>query len=217
MSTIDLSQLSAEQLSDLENKLNQKKEQERKKRDQERKAYEADRDDFVLKIISKAKALSEQIKAFKIEVEKGMEHHAEKLNQYGEMRSNSKGGFTINNSNGQKQVKRLRDTEPSWDERADKAVELIKEVLGETVKKRDRDTYEILMSFIERNNKGDLEMSKVMNLLQHEDRYTDPRWKEGLRLLREAYSNQLKGYGYAFKEKGEQGKWESISLSFSSL
>jgi hypothetical protein len=56
-----------------------------------------------------------------------------------------------------------------------------------------------------------------MVLLQHENNFDDTRWIEGLRLLRESYSNVLKGYGYLFKEKGKDGKWKTITLNFSSL
>lgn len=146
-----------------------------------------------------------------------MEEHAVKLAHYGKLRSNSKGGFSITTENGALRVTRRRDTEPVWDERAAKAVELIKDFLGDTIKKRDIDTYEVLMTFIERNEKGDLEFARVMDLFKHESRFEDERWQEGLRLIKQSYGNHLKGYGYEFKRKAADGKWDNILLNFSSL
>jgi hypothetical protein len=146
-----------------------------------------------------------------------MDKHSEKLAGYGKIRGNSKGGFSITNSDDTMRITRRRDTEPVWDERSTKAIELIKDFLSDTIKKRDLKLYEILIGFLERNEKGDLEYNRVMDLYKHEDKFDDPRWKEGLRLIKESYSNHLKGFGYEFKIKNESGKWENLLLNFSSL
>jgi hypothetical protein len=48
----------------------------------------------------------------------------------------------------------------------------------------------------------------------YEDKFDDPCWKEGLKLIKESFSNHLKGYGYEFKVKGDDGKWENLYLNF---
>ena len=73
------------------------------------------------------------------------------------------------------------------------------------------------MGFLEKNQDGDLEYSDVMNLYKHENEFNDPRWKEGLKLIKESFSNHLKGYGYEFKVKADDGKWQKLYLNFSSL
>ncbi|MDC9722399.1 MAG: hypothetical protein PSN34_06455 [Urechidicola sp.] len=74
------------------------------------------------------------------------------------------------------------------------------------------------MSFLIRNKSGDLEYSRVMDLLSHEDKYTDERWVEGLHLVKESYSNVMKGYGYQLMHRPKEGdKWDNINLSFSSI
>jgi ribosomal protein L31E len=145
-----------------------------------------------------------------------MENQALKLAEYGKIRGNSKGGFTVTNSDDTMRITRRRDTEPAWDERSTKAVQLIKDFLSDTIKKRDVKLYEILIGFLEKNGKGDLEYSSVMNLYSHEDKFEE-RWKEGLRLIKQSFSNHFKGYGYEFKFKEEDGKWQNIILNFSSL
>ena len=208
------SELTAEELKAL---LANKEKQEKAAKEEARKNYEVERDSAIGSLISEAYRLSVMLKAFKDEAHKVMEEQAEKLEQYGGIRSNSKGGFSLTDSKGNQRVTRRRDTEPVWDERATKGVDLLKDFLGDTVKKRDLKLYEILIKFLERNEKGDLEYAKVMDLLQHEDKFDDPRWVEGLKLVKEGYSISLKAFGYEFKVKGTDGKWGSLVLNFSSI
>eukprot|EP01038_Epipyxis_sp_PR26KG_P000918 gene918-1293_t len=142
-----------------------------------------------------------------------MDNQANKLANYGKIRGNSKGGFSVSDRNDTMKVTRRRDTEPVWDERSTKAIELIKEFLGDAIKKRDLDMYEILMGFLERNEKGDLEYARVMDLYKHEAKFDDERWKEGLRLIKESFSNHLKGFGYEFKFRNDEGKSVNMSIA----
>jgi hypothetical protein len=211
---IDLNELSTKDLEDL---LAKKKKNEASKLEKEKKEYEAHRDETVFKIIKTVETLSEELSGFKMFCHIEMENQAKKLEGYGKIRSNSKGGFSITNSDDTMRVIRRRDTEPVWDERASKGTDLIKDFLGDTIKKKDQSLFEILMGFLERNEKGDLEFARVMDLYKHESKYQDPRWQEGLRLLKESFSTHLKGFGYEFKVKGEDGKWNSLLLNFSGL
>lgn len=204
-------------IAELEAMLKSKKEAQAKKMEKERIEYEKSRDEKVTAMMLTAKALFRELGEFKQFCHIEMDNQAVKLAEYGKIRSNSKGGFSISDTEDTMRIKRRRDTEPSWDERSTKAIELIKEFLGDAIKKRDVKMYEILMGFLERNANGDLEYSRVMDLYKHEDKFEDPRWKEGLRLIKESFSNHLKGFGYEFKFKDEQGHWENIILNFSSI
>jgi len=212
--TLDPSTLSTKELEQL---LKKRKAAEAKQLEAEKKAYEANRDKVVANMLITAQNLAKEIAEFKQYCHIEMDKQAIKLSEYGKIRSNSKGGFSVTNSEDEFRVTRRRDTEPAWDERSVKAIELIKDFLGDTIKKRDQKLYEILLGFLERNQNGDLEYSRVMDLLKHEDKYDDARWKEGLRLIKESFSNHLKGFGYEFKHKDENGKWQNILLNFSSL
>ncbi|WP_376777297.1 DUF3164 family protein [Flavobacterium covae] len=212
--TIDISKMS---VAELEAFLQKKKDKEAKQLAKEKETYERERDEKAQTMVRTAKAFFKELSEFKQYCHIEMEDQANKLANYGKIRGNSKGGFSISDTNDTVKVTRRRDTEPVWDERSNKAVELIKDFLSDSIKKRDLDMYEILMSFLERNENGDLEYKRVMDLYKHEDKFNDPRWKEGLRLIKESFSNHLKGYGYEFKFKNESGKWENVILNFSSL
>lgn len=208
-------ELTTQELKEL---LKKREDLEKKALAKEKRAYEKDRDEKVFNILTTAKTMFKELKEFKDYCHIEMDKQAIKLSEYGKIRSNSKGGFSVTNTEDTLRVTRRRDTEPVWDERSTKAIELIKDFLSDTIKKRDVKLYEILLGFLERNQNGDLEYSRVMDLYKHEDKYDDPRWKEGLRLIKESFSNHLKGFGYEFKIKNEQsGKWENILLNFSGL
>lgn len=211
---IDLSNCSPEEL---EAALAKSRKKAAKKREAEKLAYEEARDDDMAEIIKEARELSGRLFVLKQLCHAKMEKQEEALKNYGSIKKSSKGGFTLKNSDDSYRITRRRDTKPSWDERSEKAIELLKDFLLDTVKKRDVKLYEILMSFLEKNAKGDLEYSRVMDLIKHEDKFDDARWHEGLQLIKESYSNHLRAYGYDFKVKKASGDFERIVLNFSSL
>ncbi|WP_367867873.1 DUF3164 family protein [Pedobacter sp. WC2423] len=180
-------------------------------------AYIKNRDAQLEELSAEALELGLQLARFKSKVHAVMNKQAEALAAYGKVRGNSKGGFSITNAASNLRIVRRRDTEPTWDERASKAVDLIKDFLGDTIKKRDVKLYEILIKFLEKNHNGDLEYSAVFGLMEHEDKFDDPRWLEGLRLLKQSYTVTLKCFGYEFKQKNDAGKWITQVLNFSSL
>lgn len=214
---INIDQLSPAQLIALQAQLAKKQAKAQKEKDKARMSYERQRENTIRKIVSRAKSLSQILLEFKQLIAEEMETQHQALTEYGEIRGNSKGGFSITSADGSMRVIRTRDTEPFWDERGTKAVVMLKEFLEETAKKRDKDLFEILMGFLSRNDKGDLEYAKVFHLLKHRNAFSDPRWIEGLNLLEESFQVNLRGYGYEIKVKDEQGKWQMIGLNFTSL
>lgn len=198
--------------------LAEKEKDEKQAREREKNEYENKRDAFVKKITAQAIDLHVQLREFKEELHKEFDEHQIRLNEYGEIRSNSKGGFSITTKDGKLRARRTLSTAPAWDERSSKALELLSDFLQDTVKKRDKKLYEILITFIQKNEKGELEYAKVMHLLQHKEKYSDPRWVEGLKLIQESYNVQLRGYGYEFFHKEEEGgSWEKIEINFTAI
>lgn len=210
---MEIKDLSTEELKQL---LAQKEKEEKAERLKKKAAYEEKRDKIVKMLMMQADDIHYKLKNFKELTHRLMEEQAIALEDYSKINKKSKGGFSITDSSGQLRITRRRDTEPFWDERGNTAVAQIKDFLVDTVKKKDLKTFEIMMSFMEKNKAGDLEYSRVFLLLQHEDKYDDPRWVQGLQLLRESYSVTMKGYGYEFKVKTDKG-WETLPLNFSSL
>ena len=217
MNTIDIDQLTPEQEQALMKKLEAKQAKARAAKDREKTKYEKEREKVIIALVKKGKTIQQGLMDFKGALSTLMQDQHDALTEYGEIRGNSKGGFSITSSDGTMRITRTRDTEPYWDERGTKAVAMLKEFLEETSKKRDKDLFDILMGFLSRNEKGDLEYAKVFQLLKHRNTFSDPRWIEGLNLLEESFQVNLRGYGYEIKVKDEQGKWQLVSLNFTSL
>jgi len=215
--SINIEELTPEQIEKLQADLAAKKSKAIKEKKRARMNYEKNRDKNIKNLVGRGKSLSNILAEFKMLISKEMEAQHQALTAYGEIRGNSKGGFSITSSDGNMRVTRTRDTEPYWDERGTKAVAMLKEFLEETAKKRDKDLFEILMGFLAKNDKGDLEYSRVFHLLKHRHAFTDPRWTEGLNLLEESFQTNLKGYGYEVKVRATEGKWDSVDLNFTSL
>lgn len=211
---IDLDDLTEEQLATA---IEKKRKQKAQKREQAKKRYEAARDVAGSLLLVNAQDLHTALSKFKKLCHTTMETQHEATVNYGAVNRRSKGGFSIQASDGSWKVTRRRDTNHSWDERSNKGVALIKDFLGDKVKKAAQKEYDIIMSFLERNQQGDLEYSKVMQLLQHKDKYQDQRWVEGCTLVLEGYNINFKAYNYEFKTKNPEGGWINLSLNFSSL
>lgn len=182
----------------------------------EQNKYLQAKDVTVRELIHQAGLVATILADFKHEVQERMNQAKEELENYKGLRANSKGGFSLTDTSDMFKVVRVRATEPHWDERSSKAIELIKDFLQDTVKKRDVKLYEILIGFISRNQNQDLEYAKVMELMQHRDKFDDQRWLTGLDLIQESYSVHMRAYGYEFKIRNTEGKWEPLCLSFSS-
>ncbi|WP_392471273.1 DUF3164 family protein [Sphingobacterium cellulitidis] len=213
----DISTMTPEQRKALMQQLAKEEKAEKAKKAKAKKAYEKDRDTSVEELFSEAEQISLAMARFKTKMHAVMEKQQEKLNEYGGVRSDSKGGFSLTHTDGTMRVTRRRDTDPTWDERANKAEELIRSFLSDSVKKSNKEMYELLMTFIARNDKGELEYASVMRLIQHEHLYNDPRWIEGLQLIKESYRILFKAYSYEFKFKNPVGKWERLKMNFSEL
>jgi ABC-type Fe3+/spermidine/putrescine transport system ATPase subunit len=200
----------------LEQMLQAKKAEKEQQRQAERQAYESKRDAFVKRVIGEAVSYNGLLKDFKADLVQSFEEFEKQLNEYGEIRSNSKGGFSITSSDGKYRIRRIRATSPEWDERSKKGEALIIEFLQEQI--TDTKIHKLVMSFLQRNEKGELEYSRVMNLLNMKTDFDDPRWVEGLELMQESYNVTLRAYQFEFQVKDDiSGKWQRLEMNFSSI
>ena len=215
MDKVDLSQLDAQELKKL---LAEKEKQERKEREAKRKKYEKERDEMVRYLMTKAKDLNRILSEFKEEVFLRLTSFEEKARNYGDIRSNSKGGFSLRTSDNEMLVRYERNVVNEFDERADMALELIKEFLESTVKKRDQKSYIIISKLLTRNKAGDLNVSRVIQLLDLRNEFNDERWQKAMNLLEESYRDRPISYGVSFYTKNKTtGKDEQLPLNFSAI
>lgn len=204
--------------AELEKALEARKKAKEAQRKKEKEAYESQRDSMIISLVDKAQELSKELSKFKGVVFQEIEAFQELANKYGDIRSNSKGGFSLRTNNGEFKVSYFRNIINNFDERADKALALIKEFLESTVKKRDLQSYKIISTLLVRNKAGDLNVSRVIQLLDLRHEFTDKRWTEAIRLLEESYRDRPIAYNISFFQRNETtGKDELIPLNFSAI
>ncbi len=211
---MDTKDLTREQLEEL---LAKKKAEEKQERAQKRQDYEQKRDELVSQVMSRAKVLQDQMRDFKQYVIKQLEDFRTTAAEYGDIRSNSKGGFSLRHRETQEIVSLDRNAVSEYDERASMAEDLIKEFLEDKIKKRDLPSYRTIMALIERNKQGDLTPSQVAKLLKVRDNYEDERWVKAMQLFEESFRIREISYSVSFFRKDKMGKDVAISLTFASL
>lgn len=211
---LDLTQLTDEQL-EAALKVRQKRKDEEDAA--KRLAYENEREELVNELCYEAAGLQQAMEDFHAKALEKMKAFRERTKEYGGIRSNSKGGYSIENKKNDLKVTLAYRTIMGFDERIVMAEELIKEFMGETVKKSSKPIYNLLMGFLEKNKEGKLEPARVMELVKNEKEFDDPRWLKAIKLIKESYSQKDTKYYLDFAHKRESGTWEYVNLSFSSL
>jgi len=215
MSEEKINDLSTEELERL---LAKRKQEQKEQARLARETYEAHRDTLVVDMIIKANKLHHEMVAFKNEAVAKLEEFRKVAQEYGEIRSNSKGGFSLRSSDQQLMVSYDRNTKSEYDERADLAEQLLREFLADKVKKRDKKAYQTIMALITRNSKtGQFNPVSINSLLSVEDNYDDERWVKAMKLFKESYNNIFISMSVSFYKKDGQDKDQLIPLTFASL
>lgn len=202
---------------ELEQMLADRKKKEKEEKLAKKEAYEKKRDEFVYSMVKRAIVLHNEMKYFKKYCLEELEKMREEANDYGDIRSNSKGGFSLRHRETQEMVSLDRNSVPEYDERAAMAEGLIKEFIEDKVKKKDMQTYRTIMALLERNKQGDLTPSRVASLLKVRDNYDDERWKKAMELFEESFRIREISYSVSFFTKDNMGKDKAIALTFASI
>lgn len=205
-------------LDELELMLADKKKQDSENRRKERDDFEEMIDTETSLMVRKALDLRSAIEAFYTETTGSLNAMREMLNEYGKIKSNSKGGFHLKTKDGNHKIVYRFKTNCDWDTRSAKAEDLLKDFLNDVILKRDSDSYALIMAMLEKNNMGKLEYSRLQSLYSQEERFDDPRWKEAIRLFKESYIVTGSKMVLEFYKRNEESlKWEPISLNLSSF
>lgn len=212
---VDLNAMSS---ADLEKELQRRSDAKRAEERQKREAYERFINNSVDKIVHDATLLNSHLNQFFYDSTKSLQGMKMELDKYGEIRSSSKGGFSRISKNGKHKVVYRYTTISDWDERAKKAEDLLREFLGDFVKKRDIKMFNIISALLEKNKEGNLEFSRIQSLYSRESEFDDPRWKEAIKLFKESYKAvDSKMRIEVYKRSEVSNKWELIPLNLSSF
>lgn len=204
-------------LEELEQALAEKKKEAALVKQQRRLEYEKSRDELVTELVARARVLNTQMKDYKAYCLKAMQDFKLKALEYGDIRANSKGGFSLRNSETGELASLDRNMINEYDERAAIAEDLIKEFLEDKIRKKDMQTYRTIRALVDRNKKGDFKPGQVASMLKIKDNYDDPRWIKAMELFEESYNTREISYSVSFYRKDTMGKDQSIILSFTGI
>lgn len=216
MTTIDLTQLSSEQLA---HALTIKRSQEKAAAAQKRNAYESLKADFADRIKgSLTQAMSTMEMFHKMIVDESGAFY-EVMKEYGALRSDHQRGYTLQVDDFKVEVK--SNKVKRFDERADIAAARLIDFLKTWIYGRqsgsDDPMYQLAMTLLERNRYGDLDYKSISKLYDLESKFADPEYSQIMQLFKESNVVEATAINYYFHERTPLGLWRKLEPSFNRM
>lgn len=214
---IDLSQMTAEEKKALLAQLNADASESRQAK---RDAYEALRAEFMHRVEEFLVNVTADVKDFKQWLEKESEGFISVMRDYGQLKNADQRNYTITDGDFRLQV--ASNSVKGFDERADMAAErlvaYLKNYMQKSEKGQEDPMYQLAMTLLERNQRGDLDYKSISKLYELEDRFGDQKYKDIMTLFKESNVVQKTAVNYYFfRRHKETGVWMRIEPSFCRL
>ena len=214
METQDLSKLST---ADLEAVLASRRAVEMEERNKRRKDYEGLRDSTVVEMVSKANALKDALKDFKVAVWDNVSTLYRMLQEHSDRHKDGKGTVTLETSDGLFRVLYKRQDMTRFDERAGQAEKHILDFLTEEFSDENDPKAKIVRKLIEKK-KGRVDKDNVLLLISMKDDFKSEHWQKGIALYMESIVPGETKYYAAFEMRFAEGEeWKPIVLDFARL
>ncbi len=214
---IDLSQMTAEEKKALLAQLNADANESRQAK---RDAYEGLRAEFMHRVEEFLVNVTADVKGFKQWLEKESEGFISVMRDYGQLKNADQRNYTITDGDFRLQV--ASNSMKGFDERADMAAErlvaYLKNYMQKSEKGQEDPMYQLAMTLLERNQRGDLDYKSISKLYELEDKFGDQEYKDIMMLFKESNVVQKTAVNYYFfRRHKETGVWMRIEPSFCRL
>lgn len=214
---IDLSQMTAEEKKALLAQLNADANESRQAK---RDAYEGLRAEFMHRVEEFLMNVTADVKGFKQWLEKESEGFISVMRDYGQLKNADQRNYTITDGDFRLQV--ASNSVKGFDERADMAAErlvaYLKNYMQKSEKGQEDPMYQLAMTLLERNQRGDLDYKSISKLYELEDKFGDQEYKDIMMLFKESNVVQKTAVNYYFfRRHKETGVWMRIEPSFCRL
>lgn len=214
---IDLSQMTAEEKKALLAQLNADANESRQAK---RDAYEGLRAEFMHRVEEFLVNVTADVKGFKQWLEKESEGFISVMRDYGQLKNADQRNYTITDGDFRLQV--ASNNVKGFDERADMAAErlvtYLKNYMQKSEKGQEDPMYQLAMTLLERNQRGDLDYKSISKLYELEDRFGDQEYRDIMALFKESNVVQKTAVNYYFfRRHKETGVWMRIEPSFCRL
>ena len=214
---IDLSQMTAEEKKALLAQLNADANESRQAK---RDAYDGLRAEFMHRVEEFLVNVTADVKGFKQWLEKESEGFISVMRDYGQLKNADQRNYTITDGDFRLQV--ASNSVKGFDERADMAAErlvtYLKNYMQKSEKGQEDPMYQLAMTLLERNQRGDLDYKSISKLYELEDKFGDQEYKDIMMLFKESNVVQKTAVNYYFfRRHKETGVWMRIEPSFCRL
>ena len=187
--------------------------------DKRRRDYEETRADFVKRMAAETRNITGRVREFYDLVVAETDAFRKIMQEYGATRRDDQLGYSVQEGDFRLEVKCNRVK--CFDERADVAaarlIDFLKAWIGGREKGADDPMYQLAMTLLERNRKGDLDYKSISKLYDLEAQFGDPEYSQIMQLFKE--SNVVNGtaINFYFHQRDERGVWHRIEPSFNRM
>lgn len=175
------------------------------------------RDELVLEIFSKTKALHNALKTFKGEVFGDIAAFVEmSAEQYGVQLGGKKGNVTLRSYCGRYKIERAMQDYIAFDERLQAAKALVDECLLDWLEGAQPEVATIIRDAFAVDKAGKIRVTAVLSLRRY--KFDDPRWKRAMEIISDAVQVvATKAYIRVYERIGETDQFKPVSLDLAGV
>lgn len=212
--SVDINQLTTEQQQEL---LKALKSATQTTRQQQRKAYEGMRKEFMGKVRENLLDVVGEVRSFHQWLEYESKGFTELMREYGQLKNEGQQSYSITEDDFRLDIK--SNNVKGFDERAELAAERLVGYLKGYMEHSDRGAddpmYQLAMTLLERNQRGDLDYKSISKLYELEDKFCDAEYSDIMSLFKESNVVQKTALNYYFwRRNPDTGVWTRIEPSF---
>lgn len=189
--------------------------EENNERVQRRETYEALRRDFMASVKMNVLKLADVVACFADWINDETDGFRSVMEDYGQFRRAGQASYTIIEDDFKLEVS--HNKVKRFDERADIAEARLTEYLQGYITRTEQGTadplYQLAMTLLQRNRKGDLDYKNISKLYEMEDKFDD-EYRAIMQLFREAHIVEDTRTNFYFYQRDEKGVWRKIEPSF---
>lgn len=214
--TVDISQLTADQIEEL---LKKKRAEENQTAVIRREAYQSIRADVCSRVHGKVTEVVYDVKCLFDFIQAESDAWYQVMKEYGMLKRDGQLSYKIEEGNFRLEVK--SNKVKKFDERADIASARLVEFLLNWIENKSKGTndpmYQLAMTSIERNQNGDLDYKQVSRLYDLEQSFNDPEYSDIMQLFKESNVVEGTATNYYFYEKNARGVWIKLEPNFNRM
>lgn len=214
---VNLENLSAEQLAELKAQIENKEKADAQRVQRERENYKDLVDVTVKNSVSRLQKLSAEMQRIKQETFAEFDALIKMKDELFKTKSDRQSD-TFTTANGEMSLTLGNRVNEGWDDTVEVGIKKVKEFLSTLAKDENSAMLvQTVMSLLTKDRKGNLRAAKVLELRKLAERSDNADFKDGLRIIEEAYRPQVTCQFIQVEVKDDEGKMKKVPLSLSAM